>query len=222
MARRRASSGEAPIAANLLEAERERLLRIDDLRERILACGYWCFEEIGVERASIELMCDVASISRPSFYRYFDNKQQLLEHIQEIESLKVRTEVRRRIGHHDGLEDMLVEALYLIERATRKNPYVSGFLFSLDAAARSMSRQGFNLGLQRQWWGPFVERALARGEIAADLTVDGVIAWLNSSMVLLMLQEREQHWPAAELKAYIRRYLVRPLMPQSQDGPART
>lgn len=218
MAKRKAGALDWPLPADALRAERDRLATIGDLRDRILACGYWCFDKVGLDRTSIELLCDMASISRPSFYRYFDNKQKLLEHIQEIESLKVRTEVRRRIGHHQNFEEMLVQALYLIDRATQKNPYISGFLFSIDAAARSMVREGSHIEHQTQWWGPFVERALSNGNIAPDLTVGGVVAWLNSSMVLLMLQERGQHLPATELKAYIRRYLIRPLLPQCADG----
>jgi AcrR family transcriptional regulator len=215
MARRQTKSAEASTETKEYQAARARLLHIDDLRERIIACGYWSFDTLGVERVSVETLCGIASISRPSFYRYFDNKQKLLEHLQELESLKVRTEVRHKISHHDDIEAMLVEALYLVERATEKNPYVSGFLFSIDAAARSLRNEGSNIALQTQWWGPFIERAMANGKIAGDLTLEAVIAWLNSGMVLLMLQERDQRRPKAELMAYIRRFLIRPLMPQA-------
>lgn len=214
MVKRSAKSANA-VVPEVLQADRERLAGIPDLRDRILACGYLCFDNVGVDRTSVELLCEMASISRPSFYRYFDNKQAMLEHIEEIESLKVRSEVRRRIGHHDDFEEMLVEALYLIERAAQKNKYVSGFLFSVDIAARAARRGSGHIERQMEWWGPFVERAIAKGRVAPDLAAADVISWLNACMVLLMVQQRVQRRPAGELKAYIRRYLVRPLLPQS-------
>lgn len=200
-----------------LGAVRKRLSEIDDVRDRLLAAGYACFDLQGVDRTTVEQLCDVASVSRPTFYRYFSDKRDLLEHIQEIESVKVRAEVRRRIGHnHKDFEALLVKTLFLVERSTRRNKYVSGFLFSREATTKSFTRGSSNYSLQHQWWGPFIERELARGDIAGDLNLEEVVIWLNASMVQLMLM-RDQQLSGEELQHFIRRFLVRPLLPRSSD-----
>jgi hypothetical protein len=70
--------------------------------------------------------------------------------------------------------------------------------------------------LQRTWWANLFEQAMARGEIATDLTIDEIIYWLARAQSMLMLQVASPALDDAQQRRFNRRFIVQPLLAGSE------
>lgn len=66
--------------------EYNRLHTVDAIRRSFIRL----YEQCGIDRVSIRAICEDASVSRTMFYRYFDDKYQVLESIEDelIENMR--------------------------------------------------------------------------------------------------------------------------------------
>src|SRR5260221_10322354 len=92
--------------------------------ERIVRAAYKCFDKHGIDRTSIEDIAHEAGVTRPTVYRYFTGKAQIVDLISAEESRKVNVEVRKRLVRTKKFDALITEALMLIVRIAIENPYV--------------------------------------------------------------------------------------------------
>ena len=97
-------------------------------------------------------------------------------------------------------------------RSARKNPFIRRFLENVSAASASADPKGPVHQVQRDRWGSLLERAKEDGTLAADLSVDDVVSWLTLSQALLHIKVDAVETSDAELSAFIRRFVVEPLL----------
>lgn len=97
----------------------------------------------------------------------------------------------------------------------RANEIVS---FSSHATSPSSSLHKYYRGL----WGRLLTRAADRGDLAADLSIDEVTSWLNSSQAMLMMRLDAVDIDDAELRRLIRRFVVEPLLAPHAAVPVST
>ena len=80
--------------------------------------------------------------------------------------------------------------------------------FSSHATSSSSPLHTYYRGL----WGRLLTRAADRGDLAADLSIDEVTSWLNSSQAMLMMRLDAVDIDDDELRRLIRRFVVEPLL----------
>jgi AcrR family transcriptional regulator len=56
---------------------------MSDKREQLVRTGEVLFVKHGMRRVTVEEICRQADVSKPTFYRYFENKEALARHIDE-------------------------------------------------------------------------------------------------------------------------------------------
>lgn len=184
----------------------------DPTRDRILDSAYACFERYGVRKTTIEDIATEAGISRPTLYKRFANKDEIVNEICILETHRVNGEIRRDLGRMRGFENLVTESLLLSLRHATTNPYIRRFLESVSAASVSADPSGSVHQAMRDAWGGLIDRARDSGELATDLDTDEVVSWLTLSQSLLLIKTAEVDLTAAELREFIRRFLVRPLL----------
>ena len=185
-------------------------------RERIIRAAYTCFERFSVAKTSIEDILTEAKLSRPTIYKYFSGKEAIFQEICVIESQKLNAEVRSRINRKKAFADTFTEVILLIVRLAMANPYLRAGVEDAKFASHATAKDSVLHDSYRELWGNFLKRAAERGELASDISVEEIISWIGSSEAMLMMRVDAVELSDDELRRIIRRFVVQPLLPQSE------
>src|ERR1700744_5807420 len=92
--------------------------RTDDARERILAAAERCIDRHGIRKTTMDdIACEVG-LSRPSVYRYFTDRDDLLIELISRHARALLGRARKSISRQSSLPDQLVQiVLYTAEHA---------------------------------------------------------------------------------------------------------
>jgi AcrR family transcriptional regulator len=187
------------------------------IRDRIIAAAYECFERYGINKTNVEDIASKAGVSRQTVYNYFGGKSELVENICLLEAVKVNAEVRRRLVRSERFEDVLTDALLLIVEVASNNPYLKSLLQDLLFQSHASEASSPIHQLNLRWWKPFLTRALERGEMATDVSIDEVLSWLTLTQSMIQVKMSGGAATDAELRRLIERFVVYPLL--SRNGP---
>lgn len=188
--------------------------------EAILSAAYSCFERYGIRKTTIDDIAQEAGVSRATMYRYFASKEQVLDKLSSVETAKVNAELRQRFVAQDNIEDALVECLFLATRIAAENPYVQA-LMDFDVPSRSADPTSSPYQVSHQMWGSLLRDALANGELADDRTLEDYVSWLMLSIALLLIKVQQIKIDDQNLRNFIRRFLVEPMLPVSSIEKSR-
>jgi AcrR family transcriptional regulator len=187
--------------------------------DRIVAAAYACFDRFGVVKTTIEDIASTAKVSRPTIYKYFANKEEIVDRISILESTKVTAEVRRRVVRQKTIAETLTEVLLLVVRVASENPYVRRLLETTSTSSHAAAPDSPIHKAYQGLWGGFLSRAMDAGEFASDLALSDVTSWLTSAEGLLLVKVGDVDISDADLRRFIRRFIVEPLLPR-REAPA--
>src|ERR1700753_4383625 len=92
----------------------------DDARERILAAAERCIDRHGIRKTTMDDVANEVGLSRPSVYRYFADRDDLLIELITRHARAVVVRARKSIARQSRLSDRIVESvLYTAEHARR-------------------------------------------------------------------------------------------------------
>lgn len=149
-------------------------------QESILNAARHCYQHKGIARTTIEDIAHQASISRRTIYRYFPNKQQIIQAVVDEQAEAFFEGMLQTVEAYSNSFCELLEhcLLYTIECG----PKASGhqLLLGEDNAAAS-SQYYFNSQQSYHYWekvlrNPF-DKAVENEEITRDLCFDDLISW---------------------------------------------
>lgn len=178
----------------------------------ILAAAQACFERFGIKKTSMEDIAQEARVSRATMYRYFPNKDALIEAISIAEAEKVNRQLRAQLAGRASLEDTLVECMFLATRIAHDSGLIRILLDypgTTTLAARP-NTQAYQR--QRAMWGKLLETAMERHSFASDLKIDDLVRWLIQAQDMLLRMLEGEELPDTELRWFIRRFVVFPLL----------
>ena len=189
-----------------------------DTANRIIAAAYRCFEQYGIRKTTIEDIANEASLSRPTVYKHFPSKDDIVDAIKDLESAKVNAVIRRTISHeHNSFEDILTECLLVTSKMTKDNIYIREIISSPGSISRSIDVSTTAHWRSRRWWGSLLDRAAANGDLASHLSVDDATSWLVLANVVLRLKTESGLINEPELRQFIRDFIISPLI-NERDG----
>ena len=145
----------------------------DPMVARILDAGEQCIRRFGIRRTSMGEVARVGKLSRGSIYRYFRDKDTLVEGIfrRQQENFLNRTEAQ--LERQPTLVDKLTQSVLAGRRDMREGLFAALALIEPDTLAVMFLDPRF---YQRSvsFWPPHVRQAQAAGEISAAANVDFV------------------------------------------------
>lgn len=185
---------------------------LSELEERILQAASSCFLTSGVKKTTLGDVAVAAEVSRRTLYRYFADKNDILEQLVIWHSSAVNREIRVRIGRHLPFEDIVTECLVLAVRIVSERPYLKSFSDDPAVAGRPADPSAPVYRVIRGQWASLFDAAAARGKLAAHLSVDEVVSWLYLAQSLLHTKVDAVSMDDEALRAFISRFIVKPLI----------
>lgn len=180
--------------------------------DQILQAAYTCFDRHGFRRTTVEDIAAEARVSRATLYRYFSNKDEIVERLSVVETDKVTTEIRRQLTRGASTGETIAQCLFLATRIAHANPYVRAMVEETNSSARASDPNSRAHQAWRATWGHFIEDAMAAGAFAPDLKVDDVAGWLVLAQSFLLVKVDAAPISDPALKAFIVRFVVSPLL----------
>src|SRR3979411_2120430 len=147
-------------------------------RTRILQAALECFMQIGISRTSLHDVARHAQVSRGTVYRYFSERQELIDAAIELRGQRYYQEAATKMDAYDTLAEQVGAFGETVGRnvadfsRNRLRDDESMFMrlsaSDRDGALRRMSH----------FLVPYVEAAKARGEVRKDVDPEEGAEWL--------------------------------------------
>ena len=180
-----------------------------DTRMLLLAAAAACVEQYGVEKTTLEDVARRAEVSRPTVYRYFKDRDDLVLAVVLGRARRVLEDGHEFLETQSSLREALVEGLlFLVERG-RGDPYVE---MMVNAPGRGRDpgaarRQAAFLEWTTTLWSLVLTRAQQSGELEGR-SLDRIYLWLNGLMLLLVGRPDALPQESADLRSLIEEFVL--------------
>lgn len=182
---------------------------------RITEAAYRCFEAFGFKKTSMEAIAREAGLTRATIYNYFSNKDEIIERIRTFETDKVNIQLRSKIRKFDRFDALMTECIFHITRIAHANPYIRSFVDSQGDMSIWAHPSSSGHRQVRELWEKLLTSAASKGDLLPGLTLDEIISWLILSQEMLLTKVQSVGVSDDDLRLFIRRFVVRPLLPEN-------
>ena len=159
-----------------------------EARQQILAAAESVIARYGVSKTTMDDIGKQAGVSRPTVYRYFGDRDNLLGALIERRARMLFDRARNYIFGFESFAEQLVEGLlYLIDHG-RRDPIMRILVGPehLSVTTPIVNGSAMVAELTAEMWEPVLRRAIQRGEIRSDLDVLAVGQWLALVQFILV------------------------------------
>jgi AcrR family transcriptional regulator len=163
-----------------------------EARLQILAAAEIVIARYGVSKTTMDDIGKQAGVSRPTVYRYFGDRDNLLGALIERRARMLFDRARDYILGFESFPEQLVEGLlYLVDHG-RRDPIMRTLVGPeyLDVTSSIVNGSALAAELTAEMWEPVLRRAAQRGEIRSDLDVMAVGEWL-AVVQFILLEHRD-------------------------------
>lgn len=159
----------------------------EEARVTVLAAAERCIQRHGITKTTMDDIAREAGMSRPSVYRYFGDREELLLALTAAHSQALTKKAHKFIERQETLADRIVEGLLYIADHGHRDEFTR-FLVARDDTdfSRKVGSTNAFATLAAEFWDPFLDEAEANGELAPGLDRTEVHIWLGSLGLMLM------------------------------------
>src|SRR5271169_1376489 len=133
----------------------------DDARERILAAAERCIARHGIRKTTMDDVASEVGLSRPSVYRYFADRDDLLIELITRHGRALLDRARKSISRQGSLADQIVEAVLYSADHGRRDP-MTRHILDPDGTSlgKRMIASGTTEHVRAEMWDPILDAAL--------------------------------------------------------------
>lgn len=199
-----------------------------DVRGVVLRAAERCIQRYGIRKTTMDDIAREAGISRPSVYRYFADREDLLIALMNEHSRALTERARRFIAQYPTVEEGLVEGLVYIAEHGHRDEFTRSLAWMDDSDfGHRVADTGAFATLTGEFWDPFLDAAEERGELRSGLDRHEVHVWLGSvGLMLMSILDREELPNRAAMRSLVRQFVLPAFVatdaPGDQAGPKRT
>jgi AcrR family transcriptional regulator len=163
-----------------------------DARRRLLDAAERCVERHGIRKTTMEDIAREAGISRPSVYRYFSDREELLLAVMSQHSRALVKKTHRFIARQSTFADAIVEGLLYLADHGRRDVITRHLVDSNDSAfSNRLDSTQIQETLTAEFWSDFLQAAQAGGDMIPTLDLAEVHHWLaHVGLMLMSLMDR--------------------------------
>jgi AcrR family transcriptional regulator len=189
----------------------------DSTRTRILEAALQCFKQLGIDKTSLIDVARTADLSRGTVYRYFTDRQSLIDATVERNTENYYGEAAAVMHDERTLADQVGAFAEVFARNI--NNYRRNWLVNDDRELLRLLASDRDGGLRRMsiFITPYIEAAKDRGEVAADLDEREASEWIARMFMSLTVMPSSGAFDASKPKSFrgfLERYTVDGLAPR--------
>src|SRR5271155_3443748 len=176
----------------------------DEARERILAAAERCIDRHGIRKTTMDDVACEVGLSRPSVYRYFADRDDLL-----IELITRHARARKSISRQSSLPDRIVETVLYTAEHGRRDP-LTRHVIDPDATSlgRRMIASGTTEMIRAEMWDPVLDAALANNELPPGLPRSDIHLWLGNVTLMVMRGLEDGDGDLRRYRSILRRFVI--------------
>ncbi len=181
----------------------------DDARERILAAAERCIDRHGIRKTTMDDVASEVGLSRPSVYRYFADRDDLLIELITRHARALLDRARKSIARRTSLPDQIVETVLYTAEHARRDP-LTRHVIDPDATSlgRRMIASGTTEMMRAEMWDPVLDRAVANNELPAGLPRSDIHLWLGDVTLMVMRGLEDGEGDVRRYRSILRRFVV--------------
>jgi AcrR family transcriptional regulator len=155
-----------------------------------------------------DIACEVG-LSRPSVYRYFADRDDLLIELITRHGRALRDRAHQTISRQGSLPDQIVESLLYIADHARRDP-LTRYLIDPDSTAlgRRMIASGTSEMLRAELWDPYLDAAVANNELPPGLPRSDIYLWIGNVGNMLMRGLEDGDGDVKRYRSILRRFVA--------------
>lgn len=193
----------------------------EEARERLLDAAERCFAHYGVAKTTVEDVASQARVSRATVYRYFEGRDELLMGVLFREGARFMEELAASFDPGVDPGVALVETAVATIEGVRGNdrlamlfaPEVAGLTLTLPRARDRILR------MTARYLGPILLAAREQGRLRDGVDIDEAAEFvLRLTLSMLGLDDLANTRDSAELREFLRRFLLPPLLVSDQTA----
>jgi AcrR family transcriptional regulator len=181
----------------------------DDARERILAAAERCIDRHGIRKTTMDDVACEVGLSRPSVYRYFVDRDDLLIELITRHARALLDRARKSIARQGSLPDQIVESVLYTAEHARRDP-LTRHIIEPDATSlgRRMIASGTTEMMRAEMWDPVLDAALANNELPPGLPRSDIHLWLGNVTLMVMRGLEDGEGDVRRYRSIVRRFVV--------------
>jgi AcrR family transcriptional regulator len=175
-----------------------------------------CIQRHGIRKTTMDDIAREAGISRPSIYRFFADREELLVALTEEHSRALITRTHKFLARQATFEDALIEGMIYLAQHGNRDPFTRFLVTPHDSEfAMSFGTTDTAAALCGEFWDPLLDEAESSGEMRTGLDRHQVHLWLaNVGLILMSLLDKDTSGTAGHRKM-IRDLVVPAFRPQA-------
>src|ERR1700722_14447463 len=142
----------------------------DDARERIVAAAERCIDRHGIRKTTMDDVACEVGLSRPSVYRYFADRDDLLIELITRHARALLVRARKSVSRQSSLPDQIVETVLYTADQARRDP-MTRHILDPDGTSlgKRMVASGASERCRAEMWDPILDASLANNELPVGL-----------------------------------------------------
>jgi AcrR family transcriptional regulator len=161
---------------------------VESTREQLLLAAEACFARYGILKTTMVDIAKATGVSRPTVYRYFEDRDAIILAVIVRRSHKLVRHARAFIDRQPTFPDKVVEGLiYLVDHG-RQDEIVRLLVTPehMELATAIVGASQAAVGATAALWDPIFAEAQALGDMPADIDRGSACAWLTYVQLILI------------------------------------
>jgi AcrR family transcriptional regulator len=184
----------------------------DSTKAKILDAAMRCFVQLGIGKTSMQDVARVANVSRGTVYRYFVDRQAMVEATIELGARQYFADAAAAMGSCDTLAEQ-VGALAEVIARTQVEHRTRNRLMEGDSGLMSLMVSDHEAALRRnaEFLRPYVRAARERGEVGSEVDESEASEWLARLIMSFNMLQASLTYDADKptaVRRFVERYAV--------------
>jgi AcrR family transcriptional regulator len=190
----------------------------DHARERILAGAERWIDRHGIRKTTIDDIASEIGLSRPSVYRYFTDRDDLLIELITRHARALLNRACKAISRQSSLPDQIVETVLCTAGHSRRDP-LTRHMIDHDGTSlgRRMNASGTREMMRAEMRDPVPDAAVANNELPPGLARSDIHLWLGDVTVIVMRGLEDGEGDVRRYRSILRRFVAPAFVSSSGD-----